>query len=155
MMRPFLERAGLLQNHGSTDDKLKQIAAAAGDRIKVAGDILDYSGFFQSAEQLTYDEAAFQKRVQDPPEAAGLLQRFAARLERLENFDAVSIETELQDFVQEEGIGHAQIIHALRVATTGKAVGFGLFDSLAILGRRECLDRIQRALERCSSASGV
>ena len=32
-----------------------------------------------------------------------------------------------------------QIIHALRVAVTGKAVGFGMFETLAILGReRRC-----------------
>jgi glutamyl-tRNA synthetase len=39
------------------------------------------------------------------------------------------------------------IVHAVRVAVTGKAVGFGLFDTLAILGRERCLARIHRALE--------
>ena len=38
-------------------------------------------------------------------------------------------------------------MHAVRVAVTGKAVGFGLFDTLAILGRERCLARIDRALE--------
>jgi len=38
------------------------------------------------------------------------------------------------------------IVHAVRVAVTGKAVGFGLFDTLAILGRERCLARIDRAL---------
>ncbi len=102
------------------------------------------------ADQLAYDEAAFDKRLRTPAEAPGLLKKFAAILEALEPFDAPTIEKALQDFVQAEGIGHAQIIHALRVAVTGKAVGFGLFDSLAILGREECLVRIERALARLS-----
>jgi glutamyl-tRNA synthetase len=38
-------------------------------------------------------------------------------------------------------------VHAVRVAVTGKAVGFGLFDTLAILGRQRCLARMNRALE--------
>ena len=38
-------------------------------------------------------------------------------------------------------------MHAVRVAVTGKAVGFGLFDTLAILGRERCLARIDRAFE--------
>ena len=38
------------------------------------------------------------------------------------------------------------MIHALRVAVTGKAVGFGMFETLAILGRERCLARIDRAL---------
>jgi glutamyl-tRNA synthetase len=116
--------------------------------VKVAGDILDYAAFFESAEKLTYDEAAFDKRIRTPAEAPTLLRKFLERLDALEPFDAPTIEQALQEFVQAEGIGHAQIIHALRIAVTGKTVGFGLFDSLAILGKTECRVRIERALAR-------
>ena len=40
------------------------------------------------------------------------------------------------------------IVHALRVAVTGQAIGLGLFDSLAILGKASCLARIERTLKR-------
>ena len=142
MTAPYLIQAGLQQ------DKLTEVIQAAADRIKVAGDILDYAAFFVPADQLTYDEAAFDKRLRTPAEAVGLLKKFAAIIEALEPFDAPTTEKALQDFVQAEGIGHAQIVHSLRVAVTGKAVGFGLFDSLAILGREECIVRIERALAR-------
>ena len=42
-------------------------------------------------------------------------------------------------------LSHGQIIHALRLAVTGKAAGFGLFESLEILGKPQCLTRIERA----------
>jgi hypothetical protein len=32
------------------------------------------------------------------------------------------------------------------VAVSGKAVGFGLFETLAILGRERCVRRIERVL---------
>ena len=147
MTRPYLQRAGL------GTDKLVEVLQAAADRIKVAGDILDYAAFFVSADQLSYDEAAFDKRIRTPVEAPVLLKKFAATLEVLEPFDAPVIDKALQDFVQAEGIGHAQVIHALRIAVTGKAVGFGLFESLAILGKDECLTRIQRGLARLSKAN--
>ena len=35
----------------------------------------------------------------------------------------------------------------LRVAVTGKGVGLGMFDTLAILGRRSSLARVDRAME--------
>ena len=143
MVIPYLEQAGFSPDPA----KVKQIVAAAADRIKVAGDILDYTGFFIPAEQLTYDEAAFEKRLRTPPEAAGLLRRFEERLRMLEPFEASAIEKNLQDFIQAEGVGHAQIIHSLRLAATGKTIGFGLFETLAILGRSECLHRIDRALD--------
>jgi len=142
MTRPYLLKLGL------TVDKLGEVLQAAADRIKIAGDILDYTAFFISADKLVYDEAAFDKRLRTPPEAAGLLRKFAERLTALEPFDAASTDKCLQDFVQSEGIGHAQIIHALRIAVTGKSVGFGLFESLAILGKPECQARIKRALTR-------
>jgi hypothetical protein len=33
------------------------------------------------------------------------------------------------------------------VAVTGKGVGFGLFETLSIIGRDGCLDRMGKALE--------
>jgi len=140
--RPFIEQAGL------RDDKLAAVVQAAADRIKIACDILDYVAFFVSAEQLAYDEAAFDKRLRVPAEAPELLKKFAVALGALEPFDVKTIEECLQNFVVTEGIGHAQIVHALRVAITGKGAGFGLFESVVILGRDECVLRIERALAR-------
>ena len=140
--RPYIEQAGL------HDGKLASVVQAAADRIKIAGDILDYVAFFVSAEQMTYDEAAFDKRLRLPAEAPELLRKFAVALGELELFDARTIEACLQNFVAAEGIGHAQIVHALRVAITGKSAGFGLFESVSILGKTECILRIERALAR-------
>jgi len=50
------------------------------------------------------------------------------------------------------GLGLGAIVHALRVAVSGKAVGFGLFDILAILGRERVVVRIDRALARLATA---
>jgi glutamyl-tRNA synthetase len=43
-----------------------------------------------------------------------------------------------------------QVIHALRVAVTGKAIGFGMFETLEILGREACLRRIDLAFQRAA-----
>ena len=128
--------------------RTKQIIQAAGDRIKVAGDILDYADFFVPDDKLSYDEAAFDKRVRKPPETAGLLKKFRDQLAALDSFDAPTLEKTLEDFVKAEGIKIGDIIHALRVAVTGKAVGFGVFDSLAVLGKQSTLSRIDKALAR-------
>ena len=53
------------------------------------------------------------------------------RLAGADAFDAASLEKLLGMFVQDEGIQIGQIIHALRVAVTGKAIGFGVFDAKA------------------------
>jgi glutamyl-tRNA synthetase len=138
---PFLQRAGL----DAAPGKVAAVIAAAGDRIKVAGDILDYADFFAADDKLERDEQAFAKELGRPGTVA-LLAKFRDRLSVAEPFDAPLLEKLMQDFVAAEGIKTGQIIHALRLAVTGRAVGFGMFETLAILGRDRVLRRIDQAL---------
>lgn len=153
MVLPYLEAAGLIPTPLVADlnNYVTSIVVAAGDRIKVAGDILEYSDFFLPPEQLDYDEKAFDKRLRQPPDAAELLGRFRQVLATSEAFDAQSLEDLLRSFVDAEGIKIGQVIHALRVAVTGKAVGFGMFEILEILGRDRSQARIDRTLELLES----
>ncbi len=148
MVLPYLQKAGYVPAPTPSDamPKLTKIVAAAGDRIKVAGDILDYVDFYTPNDQLTYDEKAFEKRLRKPAEAKPLLMKFRDRLATLEPFDAAATEQALKGFCEAEGVKIGDVIHALRVAVTGKAIGFGMFETLEILGRENALARIDRAL---------
>jgi len=150
LILPYLQQAGLLPPVPTPEQRqhVCQVVQAAGERLKVAGDILEYTNFFVAAEHVVYDEAAFEKRLRTPPEAAGVLRKFQEGLSTVEPFNATTLERWCQDFVQAEGLSPGQLIHALRLAVTGKTVGFGLFESLAILGKPQCLARIERALAR-------
>ena len=147
LVLPYLQEAGWVSCPPpcSTADLLSRVLAAAGDRVKVAGDILDYPEFFVQDEALCYDEKAVDKRLRKPTEAAGLLSDLEAQLAEVEPFDVPTLDKLLHDFVAERGIKIGQIIHALRVAVTGKPVGLGMFETLEILGRDSCLARLQRA----------
>ncbi len=146
---PFLQKAGLIQSPPTLDEQqtTEKVITAAGDRIKVAGDILAFADFFQNDDQLVYDEPAFDKHIRQG-DGTELLAKFRDRLAAAESFDAATLESLMQQFVAQEQIKIGQVIHPVRVAVTGKAVGLGLFDSLAILGKERCLRRIERALAR-------
>ena len=148
MLLPYLQKANLVSEPPPCEigPRINQVLEAAGDRIVVAGDILDFADFFVADDHLDYDEKAFEKRIRKPAEAVPLLNKFRAQLEETEPFDAASLEKMLKQFIEEEAIKIGQIIHALRVAVTGKAVGFGMFETLEILGKGSCLARIDRAL---------
>jgi len=149
---PFLQKAGLVSSPPPCDvsDKIRAILEAAGDRLKVAGDILDYDDFFVANDKLAYDEKAFDKRIRNAPQAVSLLTRFKAELAAAEPFEPAPLEALLKGFVEREGIKIGELIHPLRVALTGKGVGFGLFETLAILGRQRSLARIDQAIARCA-----
>ncbi len=150
MLMPFLQRAEYVPSPASGVDeaRVEAVAAAAGDRIKVAGDVLGFEEFFTPDAELKFDEKAFEKRLRKPAEAADLLRKFKEKLAGAERFDAEGLDKLLHDFVAAEGIKIGQIIHALRVAVTGKGVGVGMFDAMALLGKQSCLARIERALAR-------
>jgi glutamyl-tRNA synthetase len=147
LVEPYLREAGLLEDvyPCQVAAVIEPVVRAAGDRITTAGDILDYTDFFLPDDQIPYDEKALHKRLRAEG-AAELLDRFQDRLAGVEPFEAAAIETALKQFVEDEGIKIGQIIHAVRVAVTGKAVGFGLFEALEILGPQRCSARIERAL---------
>ncbi|MDO4570407.1 MAG: glutamate--tRNA ligase [Planctomycetia bacterium] len=126
-------------------DKICALLKAAGDRIKVFGDILDYPDFFASHEALAYDSAAVEKRLKKPG-AIELLEKFAKKLADVDCWTAGEVEEVMRLFLEEEQIKVGEIIHALRVASTGKSVGIGVFETLEILGKEETEKRIQRAL---------
>lgn len=155
-MVPFLQRAGLIEVPPPCDTGpyVGQIVDAAGDRITVAGDVLDYDYFFIDDDQLVYDEKAFEKRLVKPDNAASLLSDFRAALSEAPDFTAASLESLLKGFVETQEIKIGQIIHALRVAITGQPVGFGVFETMAILGRTHVLNRIDRALDSLPQTQG-
>jgi glutamyl-tRNA synthetase len=148
MVFPFLAKAGLVSTTSNRDVILQRVAevvTAAGSRIKIAGEILNYREFFEADDAITYDSKAVTKRL-CADGAADRLLKFRDELVAVEPFKVDTLDRLLHQFVDQQGITVGQIIHALRVAVTGKVVGFGLFEGLAILGRQACLNRIDRAV---------
>jgi len=145
---PYAKAAGLV----ATDDdpKLAAVVGAAGDRLKVAGDIIDFDYCF--IDDIRYDEKAFAKRIAGPEDACGLLEGFAELVAAAETFSAADAEALLKGYCETKGIKIGQIIHAVRVACTGTASGFGMFDTLAILGKDKVTQRIEAAVQKAAAA---
>jgi glutamyl-tRNA synthetase len=145
MVLPYASKAGWAN---TPDDaaRVRAVMIAAGERIRVAGDILDFDFCFLADNDLRYDDKAMQKRVVKAEGATELLQGFASTLDAIAPFDAATIEASLKAYCDRQSIGIGQIIHALRVATTGTAIGFGMFETLEILGPQSVHRRISRAI---------
>ncbi len=147
---PYLEGAGWIGSPPDPADRelARGVVAAAGERLKLAGDVLDYEEFFVPEEKLTYDEKAFDKRIRNAADAALLLAELREALARSDPFAPELLEALFRRFVEERELTLGAVVHAVRVAVSGKAVGFGLFDILALLGRERTVARIDRALAR-------
>jgi glutamyl-tRNA synthetase len=124
---------------------VEKIVEAAGPRLVVAGDVLSYPEFFQPDDQVPYDDKAFDKHVR---KSAELLRKARAVLADTTTFNAAALKCRVEALAEAEGVKAGPVSQTLRVAVTGKDVGFGTYETLAILGQARCLARIDRALSR-------
>lgn len=148
MAMKYLKASGLVDDPVDCNmgPLVNQIVDAADDRIEVAGDILQFEEFFVADQEMEYDEKGFVKRLVKAEDAGDLLSDLSEVLSATEDFNAANLETVIKGFCESKGIKIGQIIHAIRVAVTGKTSGFGMFDTLAVLGKERALNRIARTL---------
>jgi len=148
LMLPYLRQAGLVADPPGPQQReiVRRVIEASGDRLKVAGDILAYADFFLVAEP-EMDPEAVAKRLATPG-AKAHLEAFAARLATVEPFEPGPLEEALKATAEAAGAKVGDLVHPVRVAVTGRSVGPGLYDCLAILGREKSLERIKTAFSR-------
>jgi glutamyl-tRNA synthetase len=147
----YLQKAGLVASPppASIGPYLARVIAAAGDRIKTMGDILQFREFFIADDELPTSGPEFDKALKVPG-AVALLRELAARLDSIDAFEPAALEQEAKAFVAERNLKVGQLVHPLRFAVTGRSVGLGLYEALAILGRERSLARIRRAAAAAS-----
>jgi nondiscriminating glutamyl-tRNA synthetase len=148
---PFLKKAKLIGD--TLDDHtraiLTKVIDAAADRIKLFSDVLAFARPVLKSE-IEYDPKAVEKAFKDAknPQAKELVREFAGVLAGCDPFDAATTDKAAHDFLTAKGIKLGALQLPLRVAVTGTGVGFGLFDTLAVLGKDVVLKRIAGTLEK-------
>jgi glutamyl-tRNA synthetase len=109
----------------------------------------DFSGAFRAffSDEYEYDPEAAKKFWKDASLPA-LLTALAERLAGIDPFDRQETEKALRLLAEEKAVKAGLLINASRVALTGQAVAPGLFEVMAVLGRRRVVERLLRAAER-------
>jgi glutamyl-tRNA synthetase len=153
---PYLQRQSLVPDPPPSIAQalLTRIVTEAGPRLTVAGDILNYTDFFVADDELAYDDKVIDKHVRKPP-APDLLKKARAVLADTAPFDAPTLKNRVEALAQAEGVKPGPISQTLRVAVTGKEVGFGTYETMEILGKDRCLRRIDRTLGTSPGAAGA
>ena len=102
-------------------------------------------GRFFFSDEIEYDSAAVEKHVKAGG-MAGHLRAVDAGCASVEAFDPASLEAMLRATAEERGVKAGALIHAVRVAVTGRTVSPGLFEVLSLLGRKRVCSRLGAAI---------
>jgi glutamyl-tRNA synthetase len=155
MALPFLVRAKLVPDADAARPFVTRVVEAAGPRMTVAGDILDYDYLFLPDEKIDFAPALAEKGVKDAykkaasvPSLRDVLTKLRVMVATTEPFTHDPLKAGTEALAATEGAKAGPLSQVLRVATTGREVGFSAYDTLALLGREKCLARIDRALAR-------
>ncbi len=128
-------------------DTVRALVPLVRERIKRLDEIAEMvEGFF--TDELNYSAAdLLGKRLKKTPELANTaLGQANQRSGAIEDWHTEEIEQAMRTLAEDLEMKAGDLFMLLRVACTGRAVSPPLFESMEILGRERCLDRIERAL---------
>ena len=113
-------------------------------RVKRLGDFVD-QGRPLLGSAVEYEPQAIEKNFSSG-DAAGHVAALAHALEAVSPFDEQHVEAAVRGTAADRGIKAGSLIHAVRVALTGRSASPGLFEMMALLGREETIARLNALL---------
>lgn len=138
-------------------DVIARVTPLIRERVKLLSEVASYCEFFLT-DALTYSrEDLLGKRFASGPEAArSVIERANAELEALPDWTHDAIEAALRalgDEVHGEdaAVKTGDVFSLIRVAITGSKVSPPLFESMEIVGRERCTERLRAAGERLAA----
>ena len=144
-LEPYLREAGLWRDEFATDRGAWYLALVElfKPRLTRLTKFAEEAGPFLTAEIVT-EESAAKKYLK--PELAMPLQELRSAFDGLDPFTTAATEQALRSVAERHTLKPAALIHATRVAVTGRAASPGLFEVLEILGRPLVVQRMTAAL---------
>ena len=100
--------------------------------------------FLQAA--VDYDQAAVAKHLSDRT-VRDAVSTLPDAFEALDRFSSDTLEVQLRRYAEQKGLKAAALIHATRVAVTGRAVSPGLFEVLELLGADRTSARLRGVMK--------
>jgi len=141
-VKPFFVEAGLPVQ----EQTLLRIAPLIKERLTTLDEAVPMGGFFFREAVAPVREELIGKGLTSA-ESGNVLGQTLAILEKLEPFDAQTLDAALRALVERMGLSTGQVFGVLRAAVTGQKVSPPLFESMEIIGREQVLRRLRSAQE--------
>lgn len=137
---PMLKDKGYISDDYDRE-KLKGLVKLYQGRMDTLTDFLDWTDYiFIDQVNVSIEDKEKHLTVDKRPQ----FELLGKRLGTLDDYNAVSAEKIFRETVEELGIKAGDLVHPVRVALTGKTVGPGLFETMAVLGKEKTVQRLQQ-----------
>jgi glutamyl-tRNA synthetase len=145
-LKPFFEQTGF----NATPEKVLAVTPLIRERIKLLREAVSAADFFFVDELAPYDPAELIPQKGDATLARRVLET-ALEVLATTAFDHDSLDQALRAAATSMGLKAGPMFQPIRVAVCGRKNAPPLFETLVVLGREVCLERIRQAVERLQS----
>ena len=144
---PLLDAAGLwpISLPGADAPWLHRLLDLLRPRAKRLTDFVDLARPFL-VDTVEYDQEAIEKHLRTP-DLAGHVGVVVDALRTAVPFDEPHVEAVVRGSAVQRGIKAGPLIHAIRVAVTGRTTSPGLFEVLVLLGHDRTIARLEQLLK--------
>ena len=113
------------------------------ERATFVNDFWELGNYFFIAPTV-YDEKAVKKQwKEDSPSIMGQLINL---LEATEDFGSENLETQIKQWISENGLSFGKVMPPLRLVVVGEMKGPHIFDIMSLIGKKDCINRIKTAI---------
>ena len=139
-LKPLAVERGLTVD----DDYLAFFAGLMKPRVMLLPEFFTAGSFF-FVKPAEYDSKQLQKKWKDPNRDG--LKAVARHLENTEDFHREALDTYVKGYIEEKQLGLGNMLTLLRIAITGTMQGPDIIDTMALLGKKEVLQRLHAAFD--------
>jgi len=141
-IKPYFTEAGF-EVH---DEALLKITPLIRERLVTLDDCLAFASFFFKENVEPNPEELIAKGL-DAKQSAEIARKTYTILAALPDLSHQTAEPPMRAYVESSGFNINQVFGILRVAVTGQKVSPPLFESMEIIGKAKCLERLHKAIE--------
>ncbi len=129
---------------------IRQIVPLLRERINTLKDAAAYADFF-FVDKLEYEATMLIGKKMTAETALTVLKGSEEKLSSLKSFNRDLLEDTLRHLADDLGLKAGQLFNVLRVATTARDAAPPLFETMEVLGKERCLERIKVAISKLSN----
>ncbi|MEY3311081.1 MAG: hypothetical protein RL348_412, partial [Bacteroidota bacterium] len=118
----------------------KRVFVLIKERISFIHEVPSFADYMFSDSYVIDEEYKAKHWTSESPE---IIEKILPLLSSIQDFTHNTINDIMSEFTKEHSIQSKLIIHPLRLILTGKPVGAGLYDTMEVLGKQKCIQRIQ------------
>lgn len=145
---PFLQKDGICSQPLTSEEEIQLQGAIPliHQRLKKLSDVSEMIRFLFKGVKLTEKELLIPKNGQDEATKETLLY-LKEFLETFFQLDDEENENRLRQSAEERGCKIGDLLHPLRVALTGSSISPPIFETMHLLGKEVCQQRVEAAVQ--------